>query len=166
MRLNKVTAQNQTKQNLGSSKVALTCVAQLVGQCPAKQKVTGSIPVRAHAWVVGPVLSWGMYERQPVHVSLTHQCFSLSLKINTLNLFKKPMMSVRLKKMLKSFLSWAFWGLWLKTGRFYVSPSFIPPPAEQWACFDYFLEQGILKGPMACTLKIFSFPLHNMCWNQ
>ena len=36
-------------------------------------------PVRARAWVVGQVPSWGMCERQPIDVSLVHQCFSPSL---------------------------------------------------------------------------------------
>ena len=35
------------------TKRVLTGVAQLAGRRPVKQKVSCSIPVRAHAWVVG-----------------------------------------------------------------------------------------------------------------
>ena len=36
-------------------------------------------PVRAHAWVVGLILGWGVYERQLIHVSfLTSVFLSLS----------------------------------------------------------------------------------------
>ena len=67
---------------------ALTSVAQLVGYHPSKQKVVGLILVRAHAWVAGSSPD-GMHTR-PIHISLSHQCFSvspspslpLSLKIN------------------------------------------------------------------------------------
>ena len=42
----------------------LAGVAQLVGHRSAKQKVTGSIPVRAHACVAGLVPSQSVCERQ------------------------------------------------------------------------------------------------------
>ena len=42
---------------------ALTGVAQLVGRCPAKRKVTGLILVKAFAWVAGLVPSGGTCER-------------------------------------------------------------------------------------------------------
>ena len=37
--------------------------------------------VRAHTRVAGWVPGWGTYERQPVNVSLSHQCFSPSLSL-------------------------------------------------------------------------------------
>ena len=52
--------------------LALTSGAQLVGHCPAKQKVTGSVRIMAHAWVAGLVLpapGWGTQERQQISVS-------------------------------------------------------------------------------------------------
>ena len=64
---------------------------------------------------------------------------------------------VCLQKMLTWFiLSQAFWGLWQKAGRFYVSPIVTPLP-ERRAYFKYFLEQGTLKTPKACILGCFSF---------
>lgn len=39
--------------------IALTGVAQFAGHCPAKRKVAGSFPVRAHAWVVYLVFCQG-----------------------------------------------------------------------------------------------------------
>ena len=41
---------------------ALTGVAQWAGCHSAERKVTGSIPVRAHVWVVGQVPGWGRAE--------------------------------------------------------------------------------------------------------
>ena len=38
---------------------ALTAVVQWVGCRPATRKSLVQLPVRAHAWVVGQVLSWG-----------------------------------------------------------------------------------------------------------
>ena len=35
--------------------------------------------VRAHTWVLGSIPSWRAYERQPIDVSLSHPCLSLSL---------------------------------------------------------------------------------------
>ena len=50
---------------------ALTGVAQLIGRCPANQKVAGWIPkFRKHAWVVGLVPGRGVYERQPTDTSI------------------------------------------------------------------------------------------------
>ena len=54
------------------NKEALTGVAQLVGYCPAKQKVAGSIPSQGTSWVVGLVPHQGAYERQLINVSLSH----------------------------------------------------------------------------------------------
>ena len=34
------------------------------------------LPIRAHAWVVGSLLSWGVCKRQAIDISLLHQCFS------------------------------------------------------------------------------------------
>ena len=45
-------------------------MAQLVGHCPANQKVAGSIPVRALAWVAGSVPGRGTFEREPTDVSV------------------------------------------------------------------------------------------------
>ena len=47
--------------------------------CALDQEVMGSIPVRAHAWVVGLVLGWGECRRQLTDISLLHGCFFLSL---------------------------------------------------------------------------------------
>ena len=57
----------------------LTGVAQWVGRHPAKQKVTGSIPGQGAClgYRQGPQL--GACKRQPIDVSLAHQCFSPSL---------------------------------------------------------------------------------------
>ena len=60
-------------------------MAQLVGHPPAERKAAGSIPITAHAWVVGLVPDWGVYERQPIDVSLSLSLslsLVLSLKIN------------------------------------------------------------------------------------
>ena len=46
---------------------------------PVNRKVMGFIAVRAHAWVAGSVQVRAAYERQPIHVSLSHPCFSPSL---------------------------------------------------------------------------------------
>ena len=55
-------------------------------------------PVRAHAWVVGSVPGQGVYGRQPVNVSLSHQCFSHSLNPSLpLSLKSK----IKIKKKLK-----------------------------------------------------------------
>ena len=56
--------------------VALDSVAQLVGLSSLKRV---QFSVKAHAWGAGSVPSSGSYKRQPIHVSLSHQCFSLSL---------------------------------------------------------------------------------------
>ena len=45
--------------------------------------------VRAHAWVVSLVLGQGLYERQLINVSLSHQCFSFSLSPSFSSLKKK-----------------------------------------------------------------------------
>ena len=57
-------------ESLSRSSSALRRVAQLVGRCPTKQKVTSLI--RAHARVVGLVLGLGVYRRQPIDVPLSH----------------------------------------------------------------------------------------------
>ena len=46
--------------------------------CLVNQEVT--FVVRAHTQVVGLIPGWGVYGRQPVNVSLSQWCFSLSLK--------------------------------------------------------------------------------------
>ena len=63
---------------------------------PVHQNVVGSFPVRAHTQFVGSIPSQGTYGRQPIDVSPSHQCFSLSpptpplsLKINKHFFFKK-----------------------------------------------------------------------------
>ena len=44
--------------------------------CKAKRRWLDSW---SHAWVEGSVPGQGVYERQPIDVSVSHQCFSLSL---------------------------------------------------------------------------------------
>ena len=39
--------------------LTLAGVAQWIECQPVNQEIAGSIPVRAHAWVVGQVPSWG-----------------------------------------------------------------------------------------------------------
>ena len=51
-------------------------MAQLVGHHPKSSPVW--FLVRAHAWVEGSLPSRGVYERQPIDVCLSHQCFSPS----------------------------------------------------------------------------------------
>ena len=57
---------------------ALSGVAQWVGHCPANRKVTGSIPVRAHAWVLGQVPSWG-------HARVNQQVFHSHINVQRLS---------------------------------------------------------------------------------
>ena len=49
---------------------------------PISQKVVGSIPGKGTFLVVGSVSSQGTYGRQTIDVSLSHQCFSLSLTLS------------------------------------------------------------------------------------
>ena len=73
----------------------LSCVAQLVGPYSTKWKSADSIPGQGTYLSGSSVLRRGTYKRQPIHVSLSHRCFSpsfspslpLSLKIN--KIFKK-----------------------------------------------------------------------------
>ena len=69
--------------------LAMAGVAQWIEYWPVNQKVTGSIPTRAHAWIVGEVLSWG--QTRGNHTTTNERrCFSpsfcpsfpLSLKLN------------------------------------------------------------------------------------
>ena len=57
-------------------------VAQLVGCPPAKWKFAGSIPAQGTflGCRFGP--GWGMYKRQLINDSLSHQCFSPSLSLS------------------------------------------------------------------------------------
>lgn len=48
-----------------SNTMPLAGVAQQIEQ-PAKGKVTGLIPVRAHTWVLQAKSLWGAYENQPI----------------------------------------------------------------------------------------------------
>ena len=57
---------------------AMTGVAQWVGRWPANQKVTSSIPTQGTCLGCGPGPWLGECERQPISVSLTHQCFFFS----------------------------------------------------------------------------------------
>ena len=41
--------------------------------------------VRAHTWV-GSITGWGTYGRQPINVSLSHKCFSLSLSLSSISI--------------------------------------------------------------------------------
>ena len=51
----------------------------LLGVVLQTKRLLVRFPIRARAWVVGSVPSWGRCKRQPVNDSLTHQCFSPSL---------------------------------------------------------------------------------------
>ena len=69
----------------------LVCLSGLSTGLQVK-KTLARFPIRAHAWVAGQAPGWGAHERQPIDVSLTHQCFFpslspslLSLKINNHN---------------------------------------------------------------------------------
>ena len=55
--------------------LALACVGQL-GVIPQSEKSLVRFPLRACALVVGSFPGCGRYERQPIDVSLSHQCFS------------------------------------------------------------------------------------------
>ena len=60
-------------QNEGIKKyklVALTCVDQWVGQCPQDRKVASSVPGQGKCLGVGPCPWLGVFERQPIDVSL------------------------------------------------------------------------------------------------
>ena len=54
--------------------LTLTSVAQLVGHCPTKQKVTWSIPGQGTR--LGCGLSPQLGSAPPINVSLSHRCFS------------------------------------------------------------------------------------------
>ena len=58
--------------------VALTGAAQWVGHHPANRKVTGSIADQGTCQFAGQIPDWDSYKRQPIDVSLAHQCFSPS----------------------------------------------------------------------------------------
>ena len=62
-------------------KISLTLagVAQWTECRPANQKVTGLIPSQGTCLGCRPGLQLGADKRQLINVSLTHQCFSLSL---------------------------------------------------------------------------------------
>ena len=57
----------------------VTGVAQLVGRHPAKQKVAGSVPSQGTGLDCGFGPQVGAYEKQLIHVSLSHRCLSPSL---------------------------------------------------------------------------------------
>ena len=50
----------------------LAGVSQLVGHCPANQKLMGLIPNQGTAWVAGSVPSWDICMRQTINVCLLH----------------------------------------------------------------------------------------------
>ena len=50
-----------------------------LGIVPQVERLPVRFPVRAPAWVVGLVPSWGTYEKELINISLSHQCFSPSL---------------------------------------------------------------------------------------
>ena len=65
-------------------------VAQLVGSSSLYTKRLQVRPtVRAHTKVVGLIPGWGVYERQPIDVSHTHVCLSLSLSKSNCFLFSR-----------------------------------------------------------------------------
>ena len=53
--------------------------------------------MEAHAWVAGLVPGQGMCQRQPIDVSLTHLCFSLSLSLS-------HVLSLKINKFFKKIL--------------------------------------------------------------
>ena len=59
--------------------VTLTGVAQWVGCHPTNCKVTGSISVQGMCLGCGPSPQLEAGKRQPIDVSLAHQCFSPSV---------------------------------------------------------------------------------------
>ena len=69
---------------------ALAGVAQWIEGQLATQKVSGPIPSQGTCLGYGPRPQWGVCERQPIDVSITHRCLSpslspslpLSLKVN------------------------------------------------------------------------------------
>ena len=78
-----------------SLKISLDGVAQWIECQPANQKVRHMIPGQGICLGCSPGPGLGVFERQPIHVSLTYLCFSpflspsfpLSLKVNKLNIF-------------------------------------------------------------------------------
>ena len=53
----------------------------MAGHVPHSERWPVQFPVRAHAWVVGLVPGWGMYETQQVNVSLSQMLLSLPLSL-------------------------------------------------------------------------------------
>ena len=53
-----------------------------VGRASSHKEKGSSVPVRAHTWVAGSVPRQVWNEKQPVDVSLSHQCFSTSLSLS------------------------------------------------------------------------------------
>ena len=69
--LNKILSAQQVLYKASKIEALAAGVAQWVEHGPGKQRVAGSIPVRAHAWVADQVPSWGPHDRQPhIDVSL------------------------------------------------------------------------------------------------
>ena len=88
----------ETIQNLSFSVWLILLILWVHTCCHKWQGFTlVRFPVRAYSWVAGLVPHFGACERQPTDVSLSHQCFSLSLspslplslKINKQNIWKK-----------------------------------------------------------------------------
>ena len=49
---------------------------------PYTKRLQVRSPIRAHAYVLGSIPSWGcMYGRQLINVSLSHRCFSFSFYV-------------------------------------------------------------------------------------
>ena len=57
---------------------------------PVHQRLWIRFPIRAHAHVAGSIPGWGAYRRQSIDISLSFQCFCLSLKLISIS-------SVRIK---------------------------------------------------------------------
>ena len=59
----------------------MASVAQWVGASSPKPEDHGFdlFPVGVHVWVVGLVPGWGMYEKQQIAITLSHQYLSPSL---------------------------------------------------------------------------------------
>ena len=67
---------NPSLDRLNSWTWALAGVAQWIEWWPVNQGVAGSIPSQGTSLGCWPGTQLGVWERQPIHVSLAHWCFS------------------------------------------------------------------------------------------
>ena len=66
---------------LKAQRVALARWLSWLEHHPTRQKAVGSIPGQGTQLVSGSIPGQGVYQRRPVGVSLSRQCFSLSLPL-------------------------------------------------------------------------------------